>query len=154
MPLKITRTLAGIVLLLPASLPAAAQPATHACASIIAPAKRLACYDRAFPPAHDAQAEASEQARAFGLQPTPDPAEKAAEAAYNKGMSSRVASVSSDRDGERVFTLDNGQVWRQTGASVLGLVRRGDAITIRTGSFHSYLLITPGGVPLRVKRVR
>lgn len=154
MSLKIGSTLAGIVLLVSASLPAAAQQVTHACASIVAPTKRLACYDRAFPPAHDAQAEASEQARAFGLQPTPDPAEKAAEAAYNKDMNSRVASVSSDRDGERLFTLDNGQVWRQTGSSILGLARPGDAITIRTGSFHSYLLITPGGVPLRVKRVR
>lgn len=156
MSLRIASTLPGIVLLLSAALPAAAatQPVTPACARIVAPTKRLACYDRTFPPVHDAQADAREQARTFGLRPQKAPAEREAEAARARGMTSQVASVGHDRDGERVFTLNNGQVWRQTESSVLGLARPGDTITIRAGAFGSYLLITPGGVPLRVKRIR
>jgi hypothetical protein len=153
---RIASTLPAIVLLISASMSsvAAAPLATHACARVVAPTQRLACYDRAFPPAHAVQAEASEQVRTFGLRPRQDPAERIAEDARAKSIASQIVSVGSDRDGERVFTLNNGQVWRQTESSVLGLARTGDAITIRAGSFGSYLLITPGGVPLKVKRIR
>ena len=153
---RIASTLSGIALLLSAAMPAAAATpaATHACARLVAPTERLACYDRAFPPVHDAQAEAGEQARTFGLQPSQQPAARAAAAVRAKSMASQIVSVGSDRDGERVFTLDNGQVWRQTESSVLGLARVGDTITIRAASFGSYMLITRGGVPLRVERIR
>lgn len=153
---RIASTLPGIVLLLSAAMPAAAAApaATHACARIVAPTDRLDCYDRAFPPVHDSQAEAKEEVRTFGLRPRQDPAERTTEAARAKSIASQIVSVGSDRDGERVFTLNNGQVWRQTESSVLGLARAGDAITIRAASFGSYLLITPGGVPLQVKRIR
>ena len=153
---KIATTLSAIVLLLLAAMPpaSAAPAATHACARIAAPTGRLACYDRAFPPVHNSQAEAKEDVGTFGLRPRQDPAEQAAEAARAKSMASQIVSVGGDRDGERVFTLTNGQVWRQTESSVLGLARPGDAITIRAGSFGSYLLVTPGGVPLKVRRLR
>ena len=150
--------LPGILLLLAATMPAtAAVPAaTHACARIVSTTDRLACYDRAFPPIHDAQAEATEHARTFGFGPqhSATPTQPAAKAASAKNIASQVVSVGGNSNGERVFTLNNGQIWRQTESSVLGLVRAGDAITIRAASFGTYLLITPGGVPLRVKRVR
>ncbi len=154
----IASMLPGIALLLSAAMPAAAAalPATHACARIVAPTERLDCYDRAFPPVHDTQAEAREQARTFGLGPRHSAGrdQPAAEDGLGRSMASQVVSVDRNREGERVFTLNNGQVWRQSESSVLGLVRAGDAISIRAGSFGSYLLITPGGVPLRVKRIR
>ena len=154
---RIASLLSGIALLLCAAMPAAAAvpPATHACALIVAPSERLDCYDRAFPPVHDEQTEASEQVRTFGLGPQHSVVrdKQALEAARTKNIASEVVLVGGNREGERVFTLNNGQVWRQTESRVLGLVRAGDAIHIRAGSFGTYLLITPGGVPLRVKRI-
>lgn len=149
---KIASMPLGISLLLSAGTPAVAavSPPTHPCSGILAPTERLACYDHAFPPVHSAQAEAVAQARIFGLPPR----QSGEDASRVRHIASHVVTVGTDRDGERVFTLNNGQVWRQTESSVLGLARPGDAITIRAGSFGSYLLITPGGVPLRVKRIR
>jgi len=151
---KIASMPLGISLLLSAGMPAAAAAPTHACARILAPTERLACYDRAFPPAHGAQTESVEQTRTFGLPPRQVAAERGEDTSRIRHIASHVVTVGTNRDGERVFTLENGQIWRQTESSVLGLARPGDAITIRAGSFGSFLLITPGGVPLRVKRER
>lgn len=156
MPSASARISFGIVLMVFGCKPVwASEPAaTHPCARIIGADERLACYDRAFPPVHDAHAEAAEQARTFGFPQKPLSARQAKAASHDKQIDVQVASVGSDADGERLFTLNNGQVWRQTESSVLGLVRPGDVVTIRAASFGSYFLTTAGGVPLRVRRVR
>lgn len=64
-----------------------------------------------------------------------------------------VTDVRQRSSGERVITLDNGQVWLQTEVTVRGPLKPGDVVAIRRGAFSSFQLITPGRVALRVRRI-
>lgn len=130
--------------------------AAASCAAVASPAERLACYDRVFPPAIGAETLA-EQARAdFGLTREESTARNPGLAPPSGPDSIRatVANVAERSRGSRVITLDNGQVWAQTDASSLGSVEAGDSVELKRGSFSSYRLMTEGGVPLKVRRVR
>ena len=151
---------AALAAVLLASGGAAAQiESFKACASIGDGAKRLACYDSALA-ATDSQAAArlAEQRRAAEVA-----AAKAAEEAKARKEQERLAAFgaqglqnSSTGDEEAVtqisatiaemgqgmtgsvFTLDNGQVWRQTETRTLPPIRVGDAVTIRKGVIGGY----------------
>ena len=64
-----------------------------------------------------------------------------------------VREIGSLRHGERVFVLDNGQRWAERVAENRGPLNPGDRITVTRGSFGSFLLVTPAGVGLRVRRL-
>lgn len=154
------------------ALPAGAagpDPGTHRCALVDAPAERLACFDEAFPrPAGADEAEQAAGAAAsapaaampmeteedFGLSEVERRA-RAPERARDSldQIEATVVSVRHFSTGERIITLDNGQVWRQTEATVRGPLAEGDQVVIRKGAFSSFQLVTPGRVALRVRRV-
>lgn len=134
----------------------AAEPSSsHPCAAMVQPHERLACYDRAFPPASDARTLEEQAARDFGLSAQEVLARSPAfaRAKLPQTITARVVAVRESR-GTRAFTLDNGQVWQQTDSNVLGRVEAGDSVEIRNAAFSSFLLITPGRVALRVRRVK
>lgn len=64
-----------------------------------------------------------------------------------------VTDLSYRSAGQRVITLDNGQVWMQTESSGLGHVAVGDRVVVRKAALGSFLLITPARVSLRVRRI-
>lgn len=138
------------------ALPAAAQPASHACATVADATARLACYDKAFPPPPEVIEEANEIAKAsFGLDQPRDalrnPGATDAQADPER-IESRIAEV--DYGAQRRFTLDNGQVWMQTDARSGGHVRPGDVVQVRKAILGGYTLVMPNGVTLRVRRTR
>lgn len=128
----------------------------HPCAEIAHPSERLNCYDRAFPPKVDGAALADRAREGFGLTKSEmrerDPA--LAAPAEPEQIEATVARIDDRPGGQRVITLDNGQVWLQTEVKSLGALAAGDRVTIRQGSFSSYRLLTPAGVPLRVRRIK
>ena len=129
-----------------------------ACAAISDGAKRLACYDSALASvdaqaasklaeqrrlAEVAAAKAAEEAKArkeqerlaaFGASSAAADADEAV-----REISAAIADLREGASGY-VFTLDNGQVWRQTEARTLPPVRVGDAVAIRKGMMGGYRL--------------
>jgi hypothetical protein len=57
-------------------------------------------------------------------------------------------------DGRAVFTLDNGQVWRQLSAEADLLAKQGDAVTISRGLLGSYWLALKSKRGCKVTRLR
>lgn len=150
------RCLLPMILLLLA-LPVAAQQPTHACASEAQAAARLACYDKAFPPPPDVIEAATEQAQAdFGLSQPRDTLRnpgQTVEQADPQRIESRVTKVD-HYNGQRVFSLENGQVWTQAESRSSGHVQDGDVVQVRKALMGTYMLIMPNGVALRVRRTR
>ncbi len=56
--------------------------------------------------------------------------------------------------GRRRIVLDNGQAWMLAESASAGPLRQGDDVRIRKGLMGGYLLTTPAGVSLRVRRTR
>jgi hypothetical protein len=71
-----------------------------------------------------------------------------------KSVTGRITQVGFRANGEFVVTLDNGQVWEQTEADPLALVRAGDRIEIRRAVLGSFLLVAANHENTRVRRVR
>ncbi len=131
---------------------AAQEVTTHACASVPDPLPRLACYDASFPPSAAVRAaEASRGLRDFGR----DPAQASAMSPVKPPaqVSATVVTVTYRADGTRVVVLDTRQRWALTEATSRGHLAEGDTVTIRTAAMGSYMLVTPGGVALRARRL-
>lgn len=65
-----------------------------------------------------------------------------------------IASMKEDNRGYATFTLDNGQVWRQTESARL-IFKEGETITIKKGVFKSFYLSKPNNNrSVRVKRIQ
>lgn len=131
---------------------------SHPCAVVPGAAERLACYDKAFPPPPEVHAAAARQAeRDFGLERKPvvvlNPGQTPADADPDR-IEARVASVDHGRAGRRAIALENGQVWTLVEPTSSGPLRPGDTVTMRKGLLGSFLLTTPSGVTLRVRRTR
>lgn len=141
------------------SAPVLAVPtATHACANVAVPSARLACYDKAFPPPPAVNEAAAENARAdFGLnrprESLLNPGQTREQAAPEH-IEARVTKVEYGRGGQRGFILENGQTWTQTESRSSGQVQSGDTVQVRKGLLSGYVLVTPGGVQLSVRRTR
>ena len=138
---------------------AAPQAATHACAAITAASERLACYDAAFPPVPEAVDLASEKERAlkdFGLNKSQlrerDP-DRMSVLAPDR-IEGSVARVSVRPTGERVITLESGQIWLLTEVTMKGPLRTGDRVTIREATLGSHMLLTPNNIALRARRIQ
>ena len=143
----------------------AAEPPdiSHSCTAIIEPAARLACYDAAFPPvasarsfAVDVQAERERALREFGLnkaQLRVDEPDRMREISPDR-IEATVVRVGSRSTGERVVTLDNGQVWLLTEDTMKGSLKSGDVVAIRKGALGSFMLLTSKRIPLRTRRIQ
>lgn len=149
-------TCTGALLALIAVTPALAS---HPCARIAEPTRRLACFDQHYPVAAPAAAQpgpagaapltpSAASAARFGLPPSADERPRELES-----ISAVVREIGSLRHRERVFVLDNGQRWAERTAESSGTVNPGDRVTVERGSFGSFMLITPAGVGLRVRRL-
>jgi hypothetical protein len=69
-------------------------------------------------------------------------------------VESRVRLLARAPDQRMVFTLENGQVWRQLLIDGDLLAKQGDSVTISRGVFHSYWLQLPSGRGCKVTRLR
>lgn len=148
------------------------------CADVKDDARRLQCYDRALAGGKSrAKPEAGEEVTApaspvtptpsTGSVPIPDADEAAperfgldAEREANRRqaepdqISARITGLEFQRYGERVFTLDNGQVWVEKSPNAGLRLRVGDSVTIKRGLFRSYKLFGSGNKSSAVDRVR
>lgn len=151
-------------------LSATSAESAEQCAGVSDDRARLACYDRIFgkpaaapagtgsagtPAAATATAASSPQDD-FGLTEATkrarDP-EKAKEQ-MPQSITEKVASVRRRPTGELVVTLENGKVWEQIETETAAKVSAGDTVTIKKAALGSYLLVTPGKVATRVRRVK
>ena len=147
------------------------------CAELESDAKRLECYDAALrqdaaePPRKQRAGlpEASKPATAeaapaqatvppapaaearFGLAAPAEPAKPAEE---TKELGARITAIKVRRNGERIFTLDNGQVWAEKSPSPSLRLEVGDRVTIKSGLFGSHRLFGSGKRSSGVDRVR
>lgn len=133
--------------------PARAQEASHACANVVGPAQRLACYDRAFPPPSQVRQAQVKQAREeFGRERSVQAGELLAESPPQE-IQATLARVDY-RGNQAVFTLDDGQVWEQADSAPSGSSRPGQKVRVRKAMLGSHMLLLPSGVEVRVKRTR
>lgn len=124
---------------------ASPQQATHPCAQVVTPAERLACYDKAFPPAPEVH-EAQRQQAVDGFGKAAD--KPRTDIALDQ-IQAKVASV--DYAGaEQIINLDNGQAWRTADTAH---VATGEEVSVRKGALGSFLLTNAHDVKLRVRRV-
>lgn len=152
---------ACLALLLAMSQAAAAAPqvTVNACAAVKGASNRLACYDAAFPPVAGAVDMASERERAlkeFGLNKAQlrerDP-DRMSVLAPDR-IEGSVARISVRSTGERVVTLDSGQVWLLTEVTMKGPLHISDRVMIREASLGSHMLLTPSKIALRARRIQ
>jgi hypothetical protein len=144
-----------------ALLPAVAAAQSHPCASVVDPTERLECYDKAFPPADgvrtaalDREARRQEALRDFGLSKV-QKAERDPEQ-YEVGperIEATITKLTYRATGERVVTLDNGQVWLLTEVTDKGWIKPGDRITMKTAALGTFMLDT-GRIVLRARRLQ
>jgi hypothetical protein len=145
------------------------------CARLDSDAERLACFDAltgqhpepveapaaVAPPPEPAAAPEVESPPRAAEAPAPPPSETAVEDVQppppqNASVSEKrerpkeyTATVVAMRErpyGQKVVTLDNGEVWSEQFASRSFLVEVGDTVTMKSGRFSkSYRLVAPGG---------
>jgi hypothetical protein len=108
-----------------------------ACRRVPDPVRRLECFDRA--------SEAPLAARR--PDPVPSPTKPAA-------VESSIVRVSKPVMGRVDFSLDNGQVWRQTDADVAMSAKVGDQVAVSKTFLGAYWLTVESGHKWRVTLVR
>jgi hypothetical protein len=69
-------------------------------------------------------------------------------------IEAHLAGIAPAVDGRAVFTLDNGQVWRQLSTEADLLAKQGDAVTISRGLLGSYWLALKSKRGCKVTRLR
>jgi hypothetical protein len=69
-------------------------------------------------------------------------------------IEARLAQITTTPGRQLVFSLDNGQVWRQLATSEDLLVKPGDTVTISKGWLGSFTLEVSSGRQCKVIRVR
>lgn len=163
---------------LPLTLLAESNSAIEACTQLSDDQARLACFDRevaaqkaregrhsqpsAAAPAHAVAAPAPAAAapqlteeQKMGLTPARiQQLEKPPGAPPPlKELTVSVQSISVDGNGHQVFTLDNGQIWRQVELDGSFSVRPGDSVLISRGVSNSYFMSFGKHRNTRVSRV-
>jgi len=157
-PLRVSASVA-LLLAVSQATGAAPQVTGHACASVTGVTERLACYDAAFPPVSGAVDAASVRKQAledFGLNKAQlrdrDP-ERMGVASPDR-IEATIARMTERATGQRVITLDSGQVWLLTEVTIKGRLRVGDRVTIREAALGSHMLLTQKNVALRARRIQ
>ena len=147
------------VLLVAATVSTAFAAESHRCAAIAEPAERLACYDAEFPPTVGAASLESlreKELKEFGLSQIQrrDNLPESQRASIPDRIEATVSSVRTLAAGERTVTLDNGQVWLLSEVTTKGQLATGDRVVIRRAAMATFMLITPGRIALRAKRLQ
>ena len=129
------------------------------CAAVADPTERLACYDAAFPPLSGAASLAASREKDlknFGLNQTQQRASlpENLRAALPDRIEAAVTAVRTLAEGARTVTLDNEQVWLLPEVTSKGHLEAGDHIVIRKAAIGTFMLITPGKIALRAKRIQ
>ena len=135
---------------------------SHPCASVVDPNERLACYDQAFPPAANARAAETAEAKRvrltqeFGLSGVQKLAKEpvSEREARPDRIEAAIATIYSSPTGERIVTLDNGQLWMLTEVTSQGHLKTGDKVVVRKAAMGSFMLVTPSRIALRAKRLQ
>lgn len=113
-----------------------------ACAGLEDEAKRHACFDVLTPELR------GQGVKAFGE------TKKAATPAEPDQISLKVSAIDRAEDG-MVFTMENGQVWKQSDTRQLGGFGKGPwTAEIRKGMLGSFALSVNGSASIKVKRVK
>ena len=156
------RSLVMTAIVLPMSGTAVAVE-SHPCAGVVDPTERLDCYDAAFPPSADARigTETLEAKRAralqeFGLSGIQQRAREPDQVrdARPDRIEGTIKSIYSSAHGERIISLDNGQLWMLAEVTSKGYLVDGDHVVIRTAAMGSFMLVTPSHIALRAKRIQ
>ncbi len=147
----------------PAPPPAAMAPA--AAAPVSAPAPPPAAPSSAAPAAAAAVASSAPGAAAAPVPLTPEQKLGLSQASISKleakhgindpiakGLTAHIASVSRNAAGREVFSLDNGQVWRQSETRTFEAVP-GDTVSISSGAMGSFWMATSKHNWTRVERI-
>jgi hypothetical protein len=144
-----------------AATPAIAAPPaapTGVTAATAAAATQAAAMPAAVPqPAAAADAAAAGKARQeFGLSEVDKRALDPSKAAQEKpeSITGTVASTGRRQGGEWVVTLEDGQVWVESQANPMLVLKPGDVVTIRKAALGSYMLVSPRRVATHVRRVK
>jgi hypothetical protein len=131
-------------------------------------AKRLACYDREIDRTGQ-RPVAGETTPATPAAPAPTPEERfgragamTREEADRKEQESRelselnatVTEIWTRADGLMVFTLDNGQIWKQIRPDSMFRLKAGEKVKIQPAALGSFLLSGPSKRSTRVSRVK
>lgn len=150
------RRMLFLLLCMSAPLFASAAGPGHTCASVVDPDARLACYDKAFPPPAEVHEAATRKGiDDFGLEGSTTLRSQARSLGVVDPDSVAASVVQVDYDGgRRRIVLDNGQTWVLAESASAGPLRRGDEVRVRKGLMGGFLLTTPAGVSLRVRRTR
>ena len=133
-----------------------------ACRKMEEPEARLACYDRetlAFVESRKTQESAAvvPPEQVFGLPPLAVAEAQAARVEQPQkldSLSARVVGLSLGENGRVIFTLDNGQVWRQLVASGDMRVQLGDTVQLSRGIVGSFFMKAPSGRTCKVNRLK
>jgi hypothetical protein len=143
-----------------------ALASVRACVAERDDARRLACFDRAaaaLPPDARLAAPAPPPApkmtpeQRFGYQgqiAREEIEKRKAEEESLQELSGRVTRVGAQAAGDFIVTLDNGQVWAQIPTGSPQRLKVGDDVTIKRASLGSFMLSTPNGRGVRVRRVK
>ncbi|MGH8198321.1 MAG: hypothetical protein ACRETI_09120 [Steroidobacteraceae bacterium] len=163
----------------PARAAEEANAALEACRAEADDARRLACYDREMDAGEmDRIVREPESA---GVSPAEAPAEASvppqvltAEERFGREgamtreevdrrevqsrelgkLEAKVTEIWTRSDGLMVFTLDNGQVWKQNGPDSQFRLKTGDPVRIQPAAMNSFLLSGPSKRSTRVSRLK
>ena len=127
----------------PAAAPRAAPAASSIPAAPPAPALPARSDREAQPEASEAGSAAPSTARSFGQEELPQ-SQRPKTSRKNETLESSITGVSKDSRGIYMFSLANGQIWREEGSEVALFVRTGDPVRIKRASLGSYHMWTPG----------
>ena len=130
----------------------------RACAAIVTPTQRLACYDqlagrapaaiRAPSSSAPPSPSAAPPKESFGLYVAEHPAPPKPVAAFT----GKVVGLGVSSNGRLTVALEGGQLWELDGPDPL--LANGDSVTINRGAFGSFLMTTPSGRTDRLRRLR
>ncbi len=154
---------ACMLLLMPLSAQAVAAPLAR-CAAIADDGQRLACYDDLARQSTQ-QDPVAAQTPVIGSEPASDPVAEFGRNAQMQeaptepeptlsALTANIVEIAKRQRGERLFFLDNGQIWAETERKSGGNFRKGTAIEIRRGRFGGYRLFGSGNRGYRVERLK
>jgi hypothetical protein len=167
-PVRPFVSVVAIALALVAFAHRAAAAESHPCAATVEPSERLACYDKAFPPgpgarfgdvgmtAADREAQRLQAQRDFGLNRTQAEERKPeAEREYRPDrIDATITKIGYRATGERVVSLDNGQVWLIIEVTEKGFLKAGDRVALKKGLIGTTYMLDTGRINLRARRLQ
>lgn len=154
---------ASLLILAPLIAHAVATPLSQ-CAAIADDGQRLACYDE-LARQSARQDPVAAQAPTGEPEPAPDPVAEFGRNAQMQeipaepeptlsALTANIVEIGKRARGERLFFLDNGQIWAETERKSGGNFRKGTSIEIRRGRFGGYRLFGRGNRGYRVERLK